>query len=208
MKVLALVGSYRKGGHTDFLVDKVLDGATKSGANTEKIFLMDLDIQYCRNCMQCWQRPELKLGKCPIEDDVAPVLRKITRADGLVLATPINYGWPTGVIKVFMERMGPLLREKGKGPGPLAKVPTPRLAPEDRPKKGVGVVTCFGSSFVPLPFGDVFPAYKFLKGMFNMPNVKDVKYVVGAWQFMDLYPPSKRPILQRKAEKAGSHLVS
>jgi len=90
MKVLALLGTYHRGGVMDRLADLVLEASRRAGAKVEKIHLSDLDIQYCRNCMVCWERPELKVGKCPIEDDVEPVLRKITRCGALLLGTPIN----------------------------------------------------------------------------------------------------------------------
>lgn len=202
MKVLALMGTYRRGGNTETLVDAVLHGARQAGANTEKIHLMDLDIRYCRNCLQCWKRPELKLGKCPIEDDVASVLRKITRSDGLILATPINYKWPTALIKTFMERMGPLLREKGRGPGFMARVPVQRLTPDDNPRKGVGIVSCHGSNIV------AFSGNKMLGDMFKLVNVKDAESITCAWQYGGIYPLEKRPLMFKKAERLGRKLAS
>ena len=44
MKVLGVVGSPRKGGNTDILVDKVLSGAQEKGNMTSKIFLNDLNF--------------------------------------------------------------------------------------------------------------------------------------------------------------------
>ena len=47
MKILAINGSPRKGGNTDILLDKVLEGAGPA-VEREKIHLEDLDIQPCR----------------------------------------------------------------------------------------------------------------------------------------------------------------
>ena len=43
-KVLAVVGSPRKKGNTDLLVDEMLKGAASLGAKTEKIYLHPLKI--------------------------------------------------------------------------------------------------------------------------------------------------------------------
>jgi len=48
MKVLSVVGSPRKGGNTDILVDEVLRGARETGGEVEKIFLNDLEIKPCQ----------------------------------------------------------------------------------------------------------------------------------------------------------------
>lgn len=53
MRVLGVVGSPRKGGNTDILVDKVLLGAQEKGNTTNKIFLNDLNIKPCQACMSC-----------------------------------------------------------------------------------------------------------------------------------------------------------
>lgn len=207
MKVLALLGTYHSEGSMDLITDAVLEGARSAGAKTEKIHLVDLDMRYCRNCQACWERPELKLGKCPIDDDVNSVLRKIRRCDALVLGTAINYGWPTGVTKMFMERMGPLYRRRG-GPGVVGRIPTARLAADEGPVKGAAVVTCYGTSFKGLPFGDAQPGFKMLEGMFRSANVKDVERLAGAWQVMDAFPISRRRLLLGRARRVGRKLTS
>lgn len=207
MKALALVGSYHKDGSTNMLVDEVLEAAESAGAKTEKIFLTDLEIEHCRNCQSCWERPELKIGKCPIEDDVEGVLRKIIRCDSMVLATPINYGFPTAVTKSFLERMGPLCKRRGKGPGFISQVPTSRLGKDEGPTKGVMIVTCYGSSFWKLPFGDAEPGFRMLANMLKMANVTDIERVSGAWQMGGLLPLEKRPLLAAKIQRVGTDLA-
>ena len=59
MKVLGIVAGPRKGYATDSTVDSILRGAKDSGAETEKIYLYDLDIKPCRGCGYCE-----KNGKC------------------------------------------------------------------------------------------------------------------------------------------------
>ena len=45
MKVIALAGSPRKQGNSDILADKVLEGAREAGAETEKVYLDDMNIR-------------------------------------------------------------------------------------------------------------------------------------------------------------------
>jgi multimeric flavodoxin WrbA len=45
MKVLGLVGSPRRGGNTDLLVDSVLEGAAEGGFATEKGYLYGVDVE-------------------------------------------------------------------------------------------------------------------------------------------------------------------
>ena len=53
MKALGIVGSYRKGGINDTVVGKILEGAADRGAQTEKVFLPDRNVLFCRNCREC-----------------------------------------------------------------------------------------------------------------------------------------------------------
>jgi len=105
MKVLAIMGSYRKGGTIDTVTDEILEGARSEGAQTEKIVLRDQDIQWCRNCFCCYNDSDSDIGRCAIEDDMAGIVRKCAEADGIVLASSINSGSVTAVTKSFMERL-------------------------------------------------------------------------------------------------------
>ena len=52
-KLLAFVGSPRKGGNTDVLVDEALDAFRETGGTTEKVFLSSLQINPCQGCVAC-----------------------------------------------------------------------------------------------------------------------------------------------------------
>ena len=54
-KIVAIVGSYRKGRTIDTAVSEVLRGAADRGAATEKIYLIDKHIEFCNNCRACTQ---------------------------------------------------------------------------------------------------------------------------------------------------------
>lgn len=103
MKVLGIVGSPRKGGNTDLLVQQVLEGAKSQGAEIEKLLIGELNISPCDGCLTCH-----KTGRCHIDDDMTTVLEKLQAADGLVLGSPLYGGYLTGQMKVFMDRCLPL----------------------------------------------------------------------------------------------------
>ena len=105
MKVLGIVGSYRTGGINDTVVTKILEGTASRGAETEKIFLADRKIGFCRNCRQCLQSPGNEPGPCSLEDDVPEIIRKCLASDILILSSPVNFGSLTAVSKAFLERM-------------------------------------------------------------------------------------------------------
>jgi len=47
IKVIAIVGSYRKGGVIDTTIDEILSSAKEEGAETDKIYLIDKHIEFC-----------------------------------------------------------------------------------------------------------------------------------------------------------------
>jgi len=102
---MAIVGSYRKGGTVDTVIDAILSAAREAGAETSKIYLIDKHIEFCTNCRQCTQAPGAIRGACPLEDDMSAVLDAIERADALVLGSSINFYTVTAVMKKFAERL-------------------------------------------------------------------------------------------------------
>lgn len=100
MKVLGVVGSPRKGGNTDALVEKVLEGARSKGAETEKIYLDDLKIRPCDACELCSET-----GDCVIKDDFQLIFQKIKESDGIVLGSPIYCSTVTAQTKILIDRI-------------------------------------------------------------------------------------------------------
>jgi multimeric flavodoxin WrbA len=105
LKILAIVGSYRKGGIIDTAVDEILSAAGEEGAETEKIYLIDQHIAFCTNCRTCTQQAGLERGDCIHDDAMRGILAKVARADSLVLGSPMNFGTVTAVMKRFIERL-------------------------------------------------------------------------------------------------------
>jgi multimeric flavodoxin WrbA len=104
-KILAIVGSYRKGGIIDTAIDEILSSAREEGAEVDKIYLIDKDIDFCTNCRTCTQEQGLQRGKCIIVDDMSSILEAIERSDAIVFGSPMNFGTVTAVMKKFIERL-------------------------------------------------------------------------------------------------------
>lgn len=99
MKILALVGSPRLGGNTDFLVAQALGEAARLGARTEKIMLSQYRVAPCLGHDDCGS-----FKSCVQEDDTSWILNRFCEADGVILATPVYYYNVTAQLKAFMDR--------------------------------------------------------------------------------------------------------
>lgn len=98
-RVLGIVGSPRRGGNTDVLVDEALAGAKEAGALIDKVVLSKLDIAPCRACDAC-----RKTGQCVQRDDMPALLEQMQRSPVWVLGTPVYWWGPTAQFKAFLDR--------------------------------------------------------------------------------------------------------
>ena len=98
VRVLGIVGSPRRRGNTETLVDEVLAGAEEKGAATEKVILSELDISPCKACDRC------RKGVCVQEDDMPGLLDRMQNSQAWVLGTPVYWWGPTAQFKVFLDR--------------------------------------------------------------------------------------------------------
>jgi len=106
MKVLGFVGSPRKKGNTDILVDTFLDGAAASGAVTKKFFLADHDINQCRGCYRkCILKPGIRCGT--FRDDMDMILKEMVSSDLMLFASPYYCASYTAIMARFLERCLP-----------------------------------------------------------------------------------------------------
>jgi multimeric flavodoxin WrbA len=99
MKILGLSGSPRRGGNTELLLDRALEGAKKRGAMVEKILLSDLKLHPCRHCDGC-----ARTGLCVIEDDMQGLYDRFRTLDALILSAPVFFMGPPAQTKSMMDR--------------------------------------------------------------------------------------------------------
>ena len=104
--VLIISSSPRKGGNSDTLCDRFMEGAKESGHAVEKVFLKEKKIGYCTGCGYCFNAHE-----CSQKDDMAELLDKMVAADVIVLATPVYFYSVCGQMKTFIDRTTPKYTE-------------------------------------------------------------------------------------------------
>ena len=118
MRILALIGSYRKEGNTARIVRMVearmqaLAAQHDTPLELETLFLGDLDVRPCRGCRRCFDRGE---DACPLEDDVPLLRAKMDAADALILASPVYVGDVSGLVKNWMDRLAYLCHRPAMG---------------------------------------------------------------------------------------------
>jgi NAD(P)H-dependent FMN reductase len=103
-KVTVLMGSPHRGGATYTAARKLLDDLESYGdIRGEIVALSDYNVGVCRGCKTCFDRGE---ERCPLKDDRDVLIEKMMDSDAVVFASP-NYSWQvSGVMKVFLDRIG------------------------------------------------------------------------------------------------------
>jgi len=120
MKILALMGSYRKNGNSDILAKEAMMGAEAAGADVEALRLTDYKIEACQGFGLCLFRKE----GCHIKDDLKYIWSRIGEADGVILSVPCYFLESTAVIKQLIDRAW-VLAHRGTLRGKYASVLVP-----------------------------------------------------------------------------------
>jgi len=100
MKVLGLIGSYRKLGNTEVLVKEALMEAQRLGAEIDMLRLTDLRVEPCKGCMAC----AFKQEECRISDGWSTFRDKLIENDAVILGAPTYFLGPAGIIKMITDR--------------------------------------------------------------------------------------------------------
>ena len=195
-KVIALVGTYRKGGVVDTAVDLVLAAARGKGAQTRKVYLMDEDIAFCANCRNCTQEPGASRGKCVLNDDMAGLLDVVSDMDAIVLASPMNFGTVTAVAKRFIERLLPFAYR----PWGMA---APRTRKKKKTKRAAIVMAAAAPAVLARPFSGMIKVMKTAVGL--MGATKPDVLFIGLAALHE--KPRLAPRVKRRAYRIGKRLV-
>lgn len=107
MRVLAIAGSPRRGGNTDTLLARFIEGAASNGSETKTISVCDLKIAGCQHCDAC-----LVKGNCRVKDDMQLIYDEMERADRIVLASPLQFMSVTAQMKAMIDRCQALWARK------------------------------------------------------------------------------------------------
>lgn len=97
---MVIVSSPRKGGNSDLLCDQFILGAHSLGHKCEKVYLDDMHISCCKECMAC----QVNGGKCVICDDFQTLAKKMIKADVIVFSSPVFFYNVSAQLKTLMDR--------------------------------------------------------------------------------------------------------
>ena len=107
MKVLALNSGPRSDAesYTILMLNHLVEGMRKAGADVEVIHLREKKIRNCIGCFTCWTKTP---GKCLHQDDMTTELfPKFLAADLVIYATPLYFHTVNAAMAAFMERTLP-----------------------------------------------------------------------------------------------------
>ena len=132
VKVLGIYGSPRKGGNTDLILDKILEGSHAAGAETNAIYVRRLKIDGCLECGSCDET-----GECVIQDDMQSVYPLLQAADIIFLASPNFFYNVTAQVKLLIDRSQAMWSKRL-----LEKTPEQRRTYDS----GKGYLICIGAT--------------------------------------------------------------
>ena len=99
MKLLGIHGSPRKGGNSDLLLERALQGARDAGAEVSELTARGLKLEGCRECGGCDET-----GECVVDDEMQRVYGLLKEADAIIVATPIFFYTVPAQLKAVIDR--------------------------------------------------------------------------------------------------------
>jgi multimeric flavodoxin WrbA len=107
MRLLAIAGSPRRGGNTDTLLARFVEGSASKGAETKTLSVCDLKIAGCMHCDACFVK-----GVCRVKDDMQMVYHEMEAADRIVMASPLQFMSVSAQMKALIDRCQALWARK------------------------------------------------------------------------------------------------
>ena len=99
-------GSPRKNWNTHRMLASAMQGAQDAGAECEIVNPYELPaFRGCMSCFACKLKNAKTNGLCAIRDSLRPVLEKALESDVLVAGSPVYFSYPTGMFRLFIERL-------------------------------------------------------------------------------------------------------
>ena len=96
--IVGICGSPRKQS-TEHILAETLHILEKKGFKTQMWTVREKEIGYCTHCDYC-----LTDKQCVIQDDMQELYVLLTKASGIILATPVYNGGVSAQIKAIMDR--------------------------------------------------------------------------------------------------------
>ncbi len=101
MKVLAIMGSPRRGKNNDILLDTLLGSISRQEASVDitKLYVSDLAIAPCLACDACTRR-----SGCVQKDGMENLYRSFDGADIILITSPMYFNSISGQLKAIIDR--------------------------------------------------------------------------------------------------------
>lgn len=97
---IVLLGSPRRHGNTERLVDEWIRGANDMGNQIDKIVIRDKNIKECLGCGACQKNG----GICIQKDDMQEIYEEMLDAEIIVFASPVYFYTWTSLMKKAIDR--------------------------------------------------------------------------------------------------------
>lgn len=103
VRVVAFIGSARKNGNVDTIVEEILNGVKEKQGEVKKFYLNDMNIRGCQGCLYC-----RKVHDCVIKDDMQEIYEEIKKADYIIIGSPVYICQVSAQTKLLLDRLYPL----------------------------------------------------------------------------------------------------
>ena len=101
MNVVAVNGSPRGyESNTSVMLDSLTSAFSKE--DVTKLILGNMRINYCTGCYSCWTKTP---GICVQDDDMKSAIEAVSKANILILGSPLYFNNISGTLKVFIDRL-------------------------------------------------------------------------------------------------------
>lgn len=105
LNALALSGSPRKNGNTNYLINQILETLDYEPS---LVYLHNKDIKPCSDCRGCKKEP----FDCIVKDEMPEIYSKLESSDVLIFGTPIYWFTPSAQMKLLIDRLRPYYGNK------------------------------------------------------------------------------------------------
>jgi multimeric flavodoxin WrbA len=102
MKITTILGSARKKGNTDTVLNWVEEEIKTLGHEVQRVYLDNKDIGGCRGCARCRDYPD-EIA-CVQKDDAIGIMENMVSSDGVLYASPIYFWGFSAQLKALIDR--------------------------------------------------------------------------------------------------------
>ncbi len=107
MRLLGIVGSPRKKGNCEILVNEAFKPAIEANWQTDLFLMSEKEVAPCHHCGGCY-----KTGICVNKDDMQELYKQMDLADAILWVSPVYFGSVSAQLKAVMDRTFSLLQKR------------------------------------------------------------------------------------------------